>query len=655
MYWYFAVITLSAIGCVVLAPAVKRLAGAVGAVDLPAGDRKIHAQATPRLGGAAIFFPVLLVVCLAMRYFPPEDPLLDAWQLVALVSACAAVFLIGLYDDIRGCAPVAKLIVQVGAASVVYLSGIGIGRISTPFGGDLSVGVVAYPLTLLWIVGLSNGMNLLDGIDGLAAGVSAMGALTILVVALGQGSSEVVLIAAALLGSLLGFLVFNFPPASIFLGDCGALTVGFLLAVMPIVGNQKTATAVTLLVPIIALGIPIFDTTLAVIRRTVRGKHPFDPDRQHIHHRLLALGLTQRQVTLNLYAASALLTLLAIFMSNASRIGALMILLAVGAAGVVALRQIGADEFRELWGRFRHGERRRRPPRRRSILVRNTVPLLDRCETLDAVESLLEDVRKELEFEALRMRVSPIDLPVSSDAMSQPAPTLREAALGSDPVGDQGEAICSIRVAICCELPRSPGNRRNDACRFGVACHFATPDGPRECGRVVGELLACKPAWKGRRASEHDEDLLQELAKGLGRWITTHVCAAAVARPRILVAATDSASRARIHAALERAYEVISADDGVEAISQAHACLPDLILLDGTTLRMDGRAACRALRTDPRTARTPIIILANPGNVSDPTRDGGNGRGADGYLVTPFDGEALRSQVAKALRRGNGS
>jgi UDP-GlcNAc:undecaprenyl-phosphate/decaprenyl-phosphate GlcNAc-1-phosphate transferase len=651
---HLALIAISAIGCLALVPAVKRLALALGAVDFPEEDRKIHVHATPRLGGAAIFFSVLLVVCLATRYFPPTDPLLDIWQLAALVVACVSVFLVGLYDDIRGCKPLTKLTVQVGAASLVYFSGIGIRQISTPFGGDLSVGLIAFPLTLLWIVGLSNGMNLLDGIDGLAAGVSAMGALTILVVSLEQGYSEVTLVAAALLGGLLGFLAFNFPPASVFLGDCGALSLGFLLAVMPIIGSQKAATAVTLFVPIIALGIPIFDTTLAVIRRTARGKHPFEPDRQHIHHRLLAVGLSQRQVTLTLYAVSALLTVLAIFMSNASRAGALTVLVVVGAAGVVALRQLGLAEFHELWRRFRHGERRRRPPHRRTILVRNTVPLLDRCETVGAVESLLEDVRKELEFDALRIRFRSDVLRLLSDNAS-PIPMGRETSPRADSVGEHGLSPWSCRAEICCEMPRSAAHRRNGAPHIEAACRVANQDCQTWCGRVVGELVACKPLWKRRRAGEQDEELLRELAQGLGRWIATRACAVAVARPRILVGSADVEGQALIRAALERAYEVISAADGLEAIARADARPPDLILLDGTTARMDGHAACRSLKADPRTAHTPIIMLTTSAEMAGSGRNGGHGNGADGYIVTPCDGEALRNKVAWVLRNGNGS
>jgi hypothetical protein len=163
---------------------------------------------------------------------------------------------------------------------------------------------------------------------------------------------------------------------------------------------------VALLVPIIALGIPIFDTTLAIIRRRIHGRNPFSPDREHLHHRLLAMGFTQREVTLWLYAASAVLTAMAIFMSNASRVGALAILLTIGAIGVVAVRRLGLDEVQALWGMVRHGERRRRPPRYRTLLVRNTIPLLERCANVAELRTFLEEIRRGLDLDTLIVRLT---------------------------------------------------------------------------------------------------------------------------------------------------------------------------------------------------------------------------------------------------------
>jgi hypothetical protein len=367
------------------------------------------------------------------------------------------------------------------------------------------------------MIGLSNGMNLVDGIDGLATGLSAMGALTILVISFSFGPSEVSLIGAALFGSLLGFLIFNFPPASIFLGDCGALSLGFLLAVLPTIGNQKSATAVALLVPIIALGIPIFDTLMAVIRRTLAGKHPFEADRQHLHHRLLALGLTQRQVTLTLYAGSAGLTALSILMSNASRVGALMILLAVGAAGIVVVRRLGMYEVHGLWGQLRHGERRRRPPRYRTIMVRNTLPIMSRCNTTGELLSLLDEVRGGLGFETVEVRFKEEILPEALYGSARLKLGGSVPTYGARANRSNGNPQWSGMVKILCGPAKSRNGTRNGKCAVRSGCKIRNGECKNAKGRVVGEISAAKPVWDSRH-NENDEDLLQLLADGLGRW-----------------------------------------------------------------------------------------------------------------------------------------
>jgi len=248
-------------------------------------------------------------------------------------------------------------------------------------------------------------MNLLDGVDGLAAGVGAITSLTILIISMTLGDTHISLLAAALFGSLLGFLWFNFHPAQIFLGDCGALFLGFFLAAISILGNQKSASAVAMAVPIIALGIPIFDTSLAFIRRVLRGKHPFQADRDHLHHRLLAQGLSQPKVAVMLYGVSAFLAALALLMTTATRAVAGLIVLCLVLMIIAASQRLKIGEFRELSRLIRYGERRRRPPRYRTMIVRNTLPLLGRCETAEALQALLDEIRKDLGFDTLRIRV----------------------------------------------------------------------------------------------------------------------------------------------------------------------------------------------------------------------------------------------------------
>ncbi len=483
---------LSGLVTLALTPLVKRLALVVGAVDHPGGRRKVHEPQIPRLGGVAIFFAVIISLVLGHWIFPAESRRLASSEMLWLLAAAGCVFLLGIYDDIRGAHAPLKLTVQVGAAALLYFSGERISAISTPFGWMVTLGVFSLPFTVLWLVGLTNGINLLDGIDGLATGVAAIASLTILLVALGQGKTPVALLAAALLGSLLGFLVFNFHPAQIFLGDCGALFLGFLLAAISIMGNQKTSSAVAMGVPIIALGIPIFDTLLALTRRVLRGEHPFRGDRDHLHHRLLALGMSPPRAALTLYAVSGFLAIMALLLAKATRTVAVLILLILGTALVAAMQRLTAGEFRELWRFVRHGERRRRPPRYRVMLVRNTLPLLGQCETGAVLRALLEEVRRELGFETLQVV---FDAAVTSEVVIEPE---------------------EIKVAD----PSPPRNRElifpNGDLRWSGAAEILVGE------RVVGEVLASKPAWRRSRAGEQDDELLQILADGLGTWLAAH-------------------------------------------------------------------------------------------------------------------------------------
>lgn len=643
------VMVAAALGTVLAVPLVKCLAFAVGAIDRPVGRRRIHREPIPRLGGVAVFVPALVVVPLALNLLFPGALRLTLEEHLELLLSAGAVFLVGLYDDIRGAKASLKLAVQVGAAVALFCSGISIEEISTPFGVKVPLGILDLPLTLLWVVGLTNAMNLLDGIDGLAAGVGALGALSVAILSASQGWIELSTVAGALCGGLLGFLFYNFHPATIFLGDCGALTLGFLLAEIPLIGSQKAAAAVALLVPITALGIPIFDTTLAVIRRTVRGRHPFQADRAHLHHRLLALGLTQSQVAITLYGVTGILTAMAILMTNASRVGALMILLAMGAGAIVAVRRLGMDEVKTLWGIIRHGERRRRPPRYRSLLVRNSMPLLQRCETRAAFDALLEEIRRALDLDSLRIRFTGGMFPLPLDGATELAFVKPDPHVDRGPAGTDTYRIWSTVIQIYCEMRSLGRATRTGTCEARAACRWENAQCQGGRGRVVGELRASKPAWKRRRASEKDDDLLEMLADGLGRWFARQLRDGHVARPSVLVAHPDESAQRFIRDALQEAYDVVSVADGMKALAEARSHPPFLIFLDPRADRANGFSVCRALKADPRTRQTPIIILAAK-DVAETFRAAGNG--ADGYIKEPYDAEELRAQVREALRTG---
>jgi UDP-GlcNAc:undecaprenyl-phosphate/decaprenyl-phosphate GlcNAc-1-phosphate transferase len=327
MMYRIGIETLLVAGAVswILTPAVIRLARAIGAVDQP-GPRKIHSRPVPRMGGLAVFLGFFAGVAFAAfraGYFDVLPELrLGYW--LTLAVAATGMFLLGLADDLFGVPFQWKFAFQAAAAILVWAGGFRIEILSRPFGNTpLDLGMLSLPLTTLWIVGITNAMNLIDGLDGLAAGTALITSVAVAVVAFNAGQPGIVGLSVALVGSLAGFLRFNFNPARIFLGDCGSMFLGFVLAVASIHGSQKAPTAVAVLAPLLVLGLPILDTGMAILRRiynlgaesqkmdsglslryVVRNsRRIFQPDRRHLHHQLLDLGLSHRGAVLVLYGA----------------------------------------------------------------------------------------------------------------------------------------------------------------------------------------------------------------------------------------------------------------------------------------------------------------------------------------------------------------
>jgi UDP-GlcNAc:undecaprenyl-phosphate GlcNAc-1-phosphate transferase len=310
-------------------PAVIRLAEVIGAVDLP-GARKAHSEPIPRIGGLAVFLGFLAGLTFAA--FATGNalsvPVGVYWR--GLAMAATFLLLVGLADDIWGLSFRWKFAAQILAASFVWWCGFRIELITHPLGGGIELGWMSFPITLLWIIGITNAVNLIDGLDGLASGIALITTATVAVIAAVRQELGVTAASVALAGSLIGFLRYNFNPARIFLGDSGSLFLGFVLAVTSVRGSQKGPTAVAVMVPLLVLGLPLLDTGLAVLRRLHRlgshGRrseqgslgyvlrnfdHVFLPDKGHIHHRLLELGLTQRGAVLTLWVVGVLFALAA--------------------------------------------------------------------------------------------------------------------------------------------------------------------------------------------------------------------------------------------------------------------------------------------------------------------------------------------------------
>ncbi|MHB8420478.1 MAG: glycosyltransferase family 4 protein [Myxococcales bacterium] len=326
-----------------LVPVVKSLARRLRLFDRNQSSRKIHSAAIPRLGGVAIvaaFYAPLAGLLwhandVSSRFYA------DPGKALALFGGGLTIFALGLYDDLRGAGAKLKFAVQLGVALGLYHYGFRIEQIALPFAGHLSLGALALPFTAFWIVGVINAFNLIDGLDGLAGGIAFFSVATTFVLAFSRGDVLMSLYMASLGGAVLGFLIFNFNPASIFMGDSGSMFLGFVLAATSMQTSQKSSTTVAMLVPVVALGLPIMDTLLAMIRRFLRGRSMFSADREHIHHRLLALGYTHRRAVLTLYGLCVFLCSVALAMTYANSLQSTLLLLVVAIVVGVLIRKLG--------------------------------------------------------------------------------------------------------------------------------------------------------------------------------------------------------------------------------------------------------------------------------------------------------------------------
>lgn len=375
------------------------------------GSRTVHTRPVPRLGGIAILCGS--VVGLAVAFvLDPAGMLPDgahgpsARALAGLGVGGLIVFGVGLLDDLRGLRPLPKLLAQIAAALIAYWFGFHIDTLSWGTAG-LSLGWLSLPVTLLWIVAVTNAYNLVDGIDGLATGMGLVAFAAILAAAATLGHGDVVVVAAVLLGVLLGFLPHNFNPARIFLGDSGSLFVGFVLAVVSVQGAMKSATAVLVAVPLFALAIPLLDTVVTVARRWLRGRPISQADARHIHHRLLARGLSHRDAVLLLYVAAAGFAALGILVAFAPP-GGVAAIAAVGGllsaiVLVLGMRGLGYEEFTLTGKVLASGPRRVRDIVRDRIRATDLAAVISVARSIEEIQAVLTDAAPD--FGLLHMEV----------------------------------------------------------------------------------------------------------------------------------------------------------------------------------------------------------------------------------------------------------
>jgi len=327
---YFLVFFIAAFMSLIATPIAKILAVKIGAIDVPKDDRRVHRIPVPRLGGLAIYLGFVISVVVSVP--------LDRMILGMLIGGTLIVVM-GIVDDIKPLPAKVKLAGQIICALILVIFGMRIGKFTIPFtGGELLyVGIFSIPITIFWVVGITNTLNLIDGLDGLAAGVAIIAALSLSYVAhvhipeTGPIGTITVLMTLAIAGSAMGFLPYNFNPAKIFMGDTGSLFLGYMLSAISIYGFIKGATALATVVPVLALGLPIFDTTFAILRRAVNGKPIMEPDKGHLHHRLLSTGLGQKRTVLILYAVSGIFGISAALMSTSKLLDSMIILFAASA------------------------------------------------------------------------------------------------------------------------------------------------------------------------------------------------------------------------------------------------------------------------------------------------------------------------------------
>jgi UDP-GlcNAc:undecaprenyl-phosphate GlcNAc-1-phosphate transferase len=369
-------------------------------------ERKIHTRQIPRIGGVAIFVTVMATLG-ALWGFAGDIAWDDAGKLSIVIAGATAIHLLGLYDDLRPMSARWKFFLQILVAAAVFAAGVRVNVLTSPLQAGESwqlTSALSALVTVIWFVGITNAFNLIDGLDGLASGAALFALTTLFVVASISGQSGAAFVTLVLAGAVLGFLVFNFHPASIFLGDSGSLFLGFMLAGIGLLSSQKSSTIVALAIPLVSLGLPVLDTTVAICRRFLRGKPIFSPDRQHIHHRLLSLGYSPRKVALVLYGACALLALNAMLLVRPGTSYIALVLIVVGLGVGIAVQRLRFHEFEEL-GRIVRKGMRQRDVIGRGVRIREATVQLATINDLDGIFRLLERTFAQDQFARSEVRL----------------------------------------------------------------------------------------------------------------------------------------------------------------------------------------------------------------------------------------------------------
>ncbi len=324
-------ITVAFLVALISTPFVRKLAFKINAVDHPSG-RKVHSRLMPRLGGIAIYLGFVAALLLTQTITPAN---------LGLIIGGTIIVLLGILDDVKELSPGVKLFGQIGAAFVLVAFGVEVSVITNPFGNTIPLGYFSIPVTIFWVVGVTNAVNLIDGLDGLAAGLATIAAFCLAIIGWLEGEYMVVAPAVILGASTLGFLKYNFHPAKIFMGDTGSMFLGYALAALSIIGLTKSFAVMSVFVPIFIIGIPIFDTAFAILRRFINHQPIFQADKEHLHHCLLDMGLSHRQTVLAIYAVDLLLGASGVLLTQLTTAQSFLLVLAVTIIVFIGADRIG--------------------------------------------------------------------------------------------------------------------------------------------------------------------------------------------------------------------------------------------------------------------------------------------------------------------------
>ncbi len=473
------VLLVAAVAGLLITPLVIRIAVARELYDTP-DTRRLHTRPIPRLGGIVIYVATVLglVTAYLLGIMGGEASPERQRFFTGVLLGGTVLFAAGLVDDLRGLRPLTKLAAQCVAAVIVYLYGLQIQVVTFgPPSDAVSLGWLALPLTVFWIVGVTNAFNVVDNMDGLATGLALVALATVAAAALVLGNSDVALVCVALTGALLGFMPYNFNPARIFLGDSGSLFVGFMLAVLSVHGALKSATAVLVAVPLFALAVPLFDLSLSIVRRWLRGVPIFVGDTRHISHRLLAIGFTQRRVVTVLSLVAGAFGLLGLLLAFTPPPALRQIALTGGAVSLLlilyGMRQLKYSEFIEGRAALASGLGRIRRIIHDQIYASEVAQLIADSGSLDEISTILDAKAREFGFEAILLdRASALDN--------------RSIAVSSRPVG----------LALTLDHPVMSGDAHDDD-PYVLRIRCGLPVGPRPHGaeRVARIVVPAIEAW----------------------------------------------------------------------------------------------------------------------------------------------------------------